>query len=173
MWTLLTINSFNWSESCLLVVLARYLSSSLYSHSKVPKKLSKFDQKCCQDIIVIMQIFIVVVLYMSHAKTQTLEFDQFTHLFDKFSILVNFSVRQNLCSVPPPDKIVREHMSPKQCVYTVKSRSAAAGELEKRTYAHHLFSPSFPLLLNPCLSWRVQTFHVTYLYLLAVTEVSH
>ena len=50
---------------------------------------------------------------MSHATTQTLEYDQFTHLFAKCSILVNFYLRHNLCSMPPPDEIVREHMFPK------------------------------------------------------------
>ena len=50
--------------------------------------------------------------------------------------------------MPPPDEIVREHMFPKKCVYTGKASSAAAGEVEKRTYVRHLFAPVFPLLLD-------------------------
>ena len=146
MWTLPTIDSFNCCESCWLVVLARYSSSSLYLHSKVPKKLAKFSQKCCQNIIAIMQLFIVIFVYMFHATTLTLDYDQFAHLFAKWSILVNFHLRHNLRSMPPPDEIVREHMFPKKCVYTGKASSAAAGEVEKRTYVQHLFTPGSPLL---------------------------
>ena len=96
------------------MVLARYSSYSLYLNSKVPKKLAKFSQKCCKNIIAIMQLIIVIVLYMSHATTQTLEYEQFTHLFTKCSILVNFYLRHNPCSMPPPDEIARENMFPKK-----------------------------------------------------------
>ena len=146
MKTLPTIYSFNCYEYCWFAVLARYSSSSLYLHSKVPKKLAKSAQKRCQNIIAIMQLFIVISVYMSHDTTQTLEYDQFTHLFAKCYILVNFYLRHNLCSMPPPDEIVRENMFPKKCVYTGKSSSAAAGEVDKRTYVRHLFAPGSPLL---------------------------
>ena len=87
-----------------------------------------------------MQLFIVISVYMSHATTQTLEYDQFTHLFAKCSILVNFYLRHNLCSMPPPDEIVREHMFPKKCVYTGRASSGAASEVENRTYMRNLFA---------------------------------
>ena len=48
--------------------------------------------------------------------------------------------------MPTPDEIVREHMFSKKCVYTGKAISAAAGEVEKRTYVRHLFAPGLPLL---------------------------
>ena len=146
MWTLPAVDSFNCYESCWLVLLARYSSSSLYLHSKVSNKISKFAQNICQNIISIMQPFIVICVCMSHATTQTLEYDQFTHLFAKCSILVNFYLRHNLCSMPPPDEIVWEHMFPKKCVYTGKASSAATGEVEKRTYVRHLFAPCSSLL---------------------------
>ena len=37
-------------------------------------------------------------------------------------------------------------MFPKKCVYTGKSSSAVAGEVEKRTYVRHLFALGSPLL---------------------------
>ena len=113
MWILPTINLFYCYESCWLVVIARYSSSSLYLHSKVPKKLAKFAQECCKNIIPIMQLFIVIFVYKSHATTQTLEYDRFTHLFAKCLILFNFYLRQNLCSMPSPYEIVRKTCSRK------------------------------------------------------------
>ena len=92
-----------------------------------------------------MQLFIVIFVYMSHATTQTLEYDQFTHLFANYSILVKFYLRHNLCFMPPPVEIVREHMLPKKCVYTGKSSSAAASEVENRTNVQQIFAPGSPL----------------------------
>ena len=54
----------------------------------------------------------------------------------------------NLCYLPPPDKVLREHMFPKQCFHTGKDISATAGEVEKRTYVEYLFAPDFPVILT-------------------------
>ena len=153
MWTLPTIDSFNCYESCWLVVLARYSSSSLYLHSKVPKKLAKFSQKCCKNIIAIMQLIIVIVLYMSHATTQTLKYDQFTHLFTKCSILVNFYLRHNPYSMPPPDEIARENMFPKKVSTQAKLVLPPPVKLKREHVYLHLgiFFRLFPFMIL----WRV------------------
>ena len=105
-----------------------------------------------------MKLFIVIFVYMSHATTQTLEYDQFTHLYAKCSSLVNFYLRHTQCSVLPPDKFLREHMFPKQFVYTGKAISAATGEVEKIIYVRHLFAPGSTLLSRDFLKDRSNHF---------------
>ena len=97
-----------------------------------------------------MQLFIATFAFMSHATTQKLEYDQFTHLFAKYSVLVNFYLRHNLCSMPPPDEIVREHMFPKNVSTQAKLLAPPPVKLKRE----HMCSIYLHLVCPYCLNFR-------------------